>query len=63
MLERMKQSIEKELLGVQKGIKKKGGTKKYEKVIERIGRIKERNSSIARYYLINVTKEEGTDNV
>jgi len=38
---------------------KKGGTKKYDKVLERIGRQKEKYSSIAQYYTIEVTQKNG----
>jgi transposase len=36
---------------------KKGGTKKYEKVIERIGRLKGKYASVARFYKIEVKKK------
>ena len=41
------------------GIKKKGGTKKVEKVWERIGRLKEKYSSANRFFDIQVNAEEG----
>lgn len=63
MLDKLKSRFEEELTGVRKSIETRGGTKKYDKVLERIGRIKERNSSIARYYLINLTKDENTNKV
>lgn len=37
---------------------KKGGTKSYNKVLERIGRLKERHSSVARHYKIEVKSDE-----
>jgi hypothetical protein len=61
MLENYKQKMESDLLSIKDGLKKKGGTKKYDKVLERLGRIKERNSSISRYYLINVHKDQDTN--
>ena len=61
MLEKFKQKFEEELLLARSALTKKSGTKKYDKVIERIGRIKERNSSIARYYLINVERDPNND--
>jgi len=57
MLEKFKQKFEEELENARASLSKKNGTKKYEKVIERIGRIKERNSAIAKYYLINVERD------
>lgn len=40
-------------------LSKKGGTKKYDKVLLRIGRLKERYSSIAHYYQIEVKEKSG----
>lgn len=61
MLDKLKSRLEEELTGVRNSLEKKGGTKKYDKVVERIGRIKERNSSIARYCTIYVNKDENTN--
>lgn len=49
--------FELEMETVRKGITKKGGTKKIEKVWERIGRIKERNKRVHQYYEIEVKSE------
>jgi hypothetical protein len=57
MLENYRQKFEAEMQTAKSALRKKRGTKQYEKVLERIGRIKERNSSIARYYTINVISE------
>lgn len=51
--------FELEMESVNKGIHKKGGTKKIEKVWERIGRIKERNSSVHQRYNIEVKSSDG----
>ena len=40
-------------MAIQKGIEKKGGVKKAEKVYERLGRLKEKYSSVHRYYEVN----------
>ena len=61
MLEKFKQKFEEELLLARSALTKKNGTKKYDKVLERIGRIKERNSSIARYYVINVERDQDSN--
>jgi len=58
MLEKLKQRFEEELVGIRNSLGKRHCTKRYDKVIERLGRIKERNSAISHYYLINVTKDE-----
>lgn len=58
MLEQAQQRYEEELESVRKGIDKKGGTKKAEKVWERIGRIKERHQRVNRYYEINIEIKE-----
>ena len=39
-------------------ISKKGGTKKYDKVLRRIGRLQEKYAPIAQYYEINVTHKD-----
>ena len=54
MHEKLMQRFEEELKKVQEGIKKRGGTKRIEKVWERIGRIKERNKTVHQYYDINI---------
>lgn len=47
------------LIQIQQALKKKGGTKKYERVIERIGRLKERYAMIGHYYTIEVSQDNG----
>jgi len=59
MLENYKRRFEDELQAAKESLSKKRGTKKYEKVLERLGRIKANNSAIAKYYLINVIKDSG----
>jgi len=44
------------------GLTLKRRTKDYEKVIERIGRLKEKYSAIAQHYIITVTKQSDGDN-
>jgi hypothetical protein len=51
--------FEQELENVKQGIAKPRGTKMIEKVWERIGRIKERNTSAHKYFDINITEEKG----
>jgi hypothetical protein len=51
--------FERGLKEIEASLSKKGGTKKYEKVLERIGRLKERYSSIAHYYKIAVRQKQG----
>jgi len=41
---------------------KKGGTKRYEKVLEKIGRLKQKYSRVVRRYEINVEKDERSKN-
>ena len=59
MLTKARQRFEEELQGVKAGIGKKGGTKKTEKVFERIGRIKERNKRAQKHYGIHLESKEG----
>lgn len=47
--------FEEGLRGIQNGMVRKGGTKKTEKVWERIGRLKEKYPSVHQYYEIKVT--------
>ena len=43
------------------GLQKKGTVKKYEKVVERVGRLKQKHSRVAQFYKITVTPDK--DNV
>jgi len=57
--ERFCQKFEEELENIKNSIHKKGGTKRYEKVMERIGRIKERYGKATKYYKIEVKHKDG----
>ncbi len=48
------QRFEDDLKQVATALTKKGGTKKYDKVLKRIGRLQEKYAAIAQYYEINV---------
>lgn len=52
------QRFEQELKTVQEGIHKKGGTKKYGKVMERIGRIKERYPRAHSHYQLTIRHDK-----
>ena len=52
------QRFEDDLKQVVASISKKGGTKKYDKVLRRIGRLQEKYAPIAQYYEINVTHKD-----
>ena len=54
MNDQFSQRFEEGVRGIQKGIVSKGGTKKTDKVWERIGRLKEKYSSTHQYYDITV---------
>ena len=54
--------FEEELSKVNEGLSKKGCTKNFEKVLEKIGRLKERYRRVARFYEINVEKKKGSAN-
>jgi len=60
---RFEKRFEEELKKVRGALSKKRGTKRYEKVLEKIGRLKERFKRVARRYEINVDKEDNTDRV
>jgi transposase len=44
------------------GLSKKGTTKRYDKVIERVGRIKQKHSRAAQHYDIEVSQSDSSDN-
>jgi len=56
---RLRQNFEEQLTQIVKAIHKKGGTKRYDKVLERIGRLKEKYKRIARFYQIQVEVKSG----
>jgi transposase len=60
---RFERRFEEQLTKVQLALKKKGGTKRYEKVVEKIGRLKERFKRVARRYEIIVVKNDKDDRV
>lgn len=55
------QQYEEELENIKKSLTKKGGTKKLEKVFERIGRLKERYPSANKHYKITVEPDNEND--
>lgn len=57
MNSKLTQRFEEGLLAIRKGITSKGGTKKLDKVWERIGRLKEKYPSIHQYWEIKVTND------
>lgn len=58
MLERAQKRFEEGLSAIAASLQKQRGTKQYDKVVERVGRLRERNSSIARFYEISVEQAE-----
>jgi transposase len=58
---RFETRFEQELDKAQKALSKPHGTKRYDKVLEKIGRLKERFRRVARRYEIQVTKDDKTD--
>jgi len=57
-----KERFEKALKAVNEGLTKKGCTKNYKKILEKVGRLKEKYSKISRFYAIDVTKKENSEN-
>ncbi len=51
------QRFEYDLKQVAAALSKKGGTKKYDKVLKRIGRLQQKYAAIARYYDIEITRK------
>ena len=58
---KFQQRFEFELMKARNALDLKNGTKRYDKVLERIGRLKERYRSVARGYKIAVEKDRETD--
>jgi transposase len=58
---RFESRFQEELDKVNKALAKKRGTKRYDKVLEKIGRLKERFKRISHRYEITVTKDESTN--
>lgn len=56
---RLQQNFEEQLIHLAKSIHKKGCTKRYDKVLLRLGRLKEKYKQIARFYLIDVEEKDG----
>lgn len=59
MDERLKKRFEEELENIKTALHKKGGTKKVNKVWERIGRSKEKNKHVSSKYTIDLTEQNG----
>jgi transposase len=59
MQSRLEQNFLEQLSYLSKSIHKKGGTKRYDKVLQRIGRLKEKYKQIARFYQIHVEEKDG----
>jgi transposase len=59
MKDRFQRRYEEGLAEIQAALSKKGGTKRYEKVLERIGRLKQRCHGISQYYELSISRQEG----
>ncbi len=59
MNDKLKQRFEQDIGSIRKAITKKGGTKRINKVWERIGRLKEKHNLVASNYDIQVNEEKG----
>ena len=61
MNRQFRERFETELLKTKASLSKKGGKKKYEKVIERVGRAIQKYPSIARYYVIEYERDKSNE--
>ena len=59
MQSRFRQNFEDQLSHIAQSIHKKGCTKNYQKVVERIGRLKEKYTRISRFYNIKIEDKDG----
>lgn len=57
-----KQHFEEGMQAIKESLGKKNGTKKYERVIERVGRLRQKYPSIAKYYVVDYVLNEKTKN-
>ncbi|RLA43398.1 MAG: IS1634 family transposase [Gammaproteobacteria bacterium] len=55
------QRFEAALQGLHEGLSKKGTTKRYDKILERIGRLKEKHRRVAQHYTLRVEHDEAND--
>ena len=58
MNRRFKERFEEELQKAKESLTKKNGTKKYERVIERVGRARQKYPSISKYYVIDYIADD-----
>ncbi|MBA7625836.1 hypothetical protein ES703_33270 [subsurface metagenome] len=58
---KFQQRFEAELLKARNALHLRNGTKRYDKVVERIGRLKEKYKLVSHFYKVSVEKDSGTD--
>ena len=63
ILEKYVNSFEEELQKIANGLQKKTGTKKYDTILQRIGRIKEKYGMVARQFDIKITADDTKEKV
>lgn len=63
MNRKFRERFEEEMQKVKDSLAKKNGTKKYERVIECVGRIRQKYPSISKYYAIDYVADEKTGNM
>ena len=61
MQQRSGERFEQGLRQIKEGLHKKGGTKRYDKVVERLGRLKERHARAAQHYRVHIERDGATD--
>jgi len=59
MDQKLRQRFEEDMTSIEQSLSKKGGTKKIEKVWERIGRTKQKHNRVSAGYDIKVTQQDG----
>ncbi len=62
MNRQFKERFEEGMQTIRESLSKKNGTKKYERVIERVGRLLQKYPSIAKYYVVDYTVDDKTGN-
>jgi hypothetical protein len=58
LMDKFKKRFTDALTIMKNGLSKKGGTKKYAKICERIGRLKEKHSKVSHHYIVEAIADE-----
>jgi hypothetical protein len=63
IMSRFEKAFEESLQKLHSGLKKKGCMKRYDRILEKIGRLKQKYSKVSQHYQIDIEKDEKTGHV